>query len=251
MSTPHHMATSSVRRPGHPYASRPVPRQRRDPRQRYRGLVYGIPTLPVDQHGRVIPGAAPVLGYVGKSRQTVWQREQQHRADQPFGDLICGGSWVIEEGVWTEEELDAREQHYIRCGVVLVPGQRPQRPVYNHDHNLGNPERIEIWRARQHRQVREPGWQPPPKGARVVVQPTARRRWWPSVRWTRSRIRMVALAVLWTALAAAFWAAGWDVWHGWDGPRNAAIAAAIVQASGSVALAYARRPRRRARRRRR
>ncbi|MEU0078500.1 hypothetical protein ABZY58_11440 [Micromonospora tulbaghiae] len=202
-----------------------VPRPRRPVGDRRWSVVYGIPTLPVDSDGRVIPGAAPVVGYIGQSVQTVKQREDQHRADQPFGDTICGGSWVIEEGLWTQAELDARERHYIRHGAVLVLGQPAQRPVYNYEHNLDNPQRIEVWRAREHRQVRQPGWQP--SGGRVDVQRTAARvgaaaarlesravdlaagliRW----RWTPARVGGLILAGCWLVVACVV---GWQAASG-------------------------------------
>lgn len=95
-----------------------------------------------------------------------------------------------------------------------------ERPVHNVVHNGNNPGAV---RVRRHL-------------PRHVVH---------------TRIVWAARACLWTALLAGFWLAGADVWHGWDAPRNAAIAAAAVLAAGHVALAYTRRPRRRTRRRRR
>lgn len=244
--------SSTVRGSGHV----DVPRPRRDPNQRRWSVVYGIPTLPVDQLGRVVPGP-PVVGYVGKSVQTVKQREAQHRAEQPFGDLICGGSWVIEEGLWTEAELDARERYWIRHGVVLVPGQSAQRPVYNYDWNLDNPLRVEKWRAVEQRRLREPGWEPKP-GFVVRVQQQPRRvsgpavvSLWRRVRWTRRRVRAALLVAVWLALFAGFWWAGWDVWPGWDGPRNSAIGASVVLAATSAARQWAKPKRRRRRRARR
>jgi hypothetical protein len=208
----------------------PSPRTSRppvDPNVARRGAVYGIPTLAVDAAGMPIPGVI-VVGYVGKTRQTVKQREDQHRACQSFGDLIVGGSWVIEEGFWTEAELNEREQYYIRNGVALVPGGVPQRPVYNYDHNLDNPNRIEVWRAREHRQARQPGWQPVVKvprqrGARpaLVVKSRSRlARWWQRRRWWAAGLgsawTTLFAAVLWMVLptkqgtdavaSAAFWA---------------------------------------------
>ncbi|HJT93774.1 MAG TPA: hypothetical protein VJ777_17885 [Mycobacterium sp.] len=183
---------------------------------RRRGAVYGIPTLPVDADGRVVAG--PVwVGYIGKTVQTVKQREEQHRETQSFGDTIVGGSWTIEEGHWTEDHLAAREEYWIRNGVVLVPGQVPQRPVYNYEHNLENPDRIEIWRAVEHRQLRdreagiEPGWQQPSRDGRVPWQraaarrvvpraapaPSALARWWGRRRWW-----VIGLSALWLALFA-------------------------------------------------
>ena len=246
-----------VRRPGRVDASRP----RRDPNVR-RSVVYGIPTLPVDQdptsptYGRVIPGAAPIVGYIGKSVQTVYQRQQQHRDTQSFADTICGGSWVIEEGWWTDAELSAREEWWIRNGAVLVRGQKPQRPVYNDKFNTGNPLRVEVGRAVEQRQIREPGWVKPANGAPVPRQRTrgpgrdavrAKRRR-SRLRWTRRRIRAAVFAGVWVALFAGFWWAGWDVWHGWDGPRNAAVGASLVLVAVGLLLPGKRRRRRRSRR---
>ncbi|WP_307934740.1 hypothetical protein [Salinispora arenicola] len=137
------------------------PRQRTfrpAPHVKRRGVVYCVLTRPVDANGAPIPGAAPEVGYIGQSRQTAWQREQQHRASQPFSDLIVGGAFVLEEGQWDDATLDAREQWWIRHGASVVPGGPRQRPRYNYDHNLTNPARIEIFRAQQHRRTREPGW---------------------------------------------------------------------------------------------
>ena len=192
-------------RPGIAPSRRPA-----SPYMRRRGAVYGIPTQPVDEHGRVIVGPA-VVGYIGKSRQTVKQREGQHRDSQSFSDLIVGGSWTIEEGFWTDAELAEREEYYIRNGVALVLGQAPQRPIYNYEHNLDNPNRIEIWRAIQHRQLREPGWQPPPKDgiprqpmtlrfpARPVAAPSALSRWWLRRRWW-----VIGLTGMWVAFLAGW-----------------------------------------------
>ncbi|MEV5211302.1 hypothetical protein AB0K35_27900 [Micromonospora sp. NPDC053740] len=244
------MVSSQVRGSGR--SSRPAPHVRR------RSVVYGIPTLPVDENGRVIPGAPPIVGYIGKSVQTVYQRQEQHRDDKPFSDLIVGGSWVIEEGFWTDAELSAREQWWIRNGAVLLLGGKPQRPVYNYEFNLDNPNRVEVRRAVEQRQAREPGWVKPVKGSFVPRQRTygppqnvarvVRRR--PRYRWTRRRVRAAVLAVVWLVMFAGFWWAGWDVWPGWYGPRNSAVGASVVMASAAAAWQWASKPKRRRRRRR-
>lgn len=213
--------------------------------------VYGIPTLVVDDAGQIVGGLV-VVGYVGKTRQRVKQREIQHRDERPFSDLIVGGSWAIEEGFWTDAELNDREAYYIRRGAVLVPGQEPQRPVYNYEHNLGNPQRIEIWRAEQHRQAREPEWVPPVKGGRIPQQrrqpgfqsparPRASRR----IRWTRGRVRFVCWAALWAAVAviSGGWTAASAVATARDG-FVVGVGAASVAVGG---LLYSRRPKRRRR----
>lgn len=193
--------------------------------ERRRSVVYGIPTLPVDKRtGKVIPGAPPVVGYIGKSVQTVWQRQEQHRADQPFSDLICGGSWVIEEGYWTADELAAREEWWIRNGVALVSGQKPQRPVYNYDWNLDNPHRIEKWRAIEHRQLREPGWQP--GHGRVDVRRAAGTDWTGRIWW------LVRKPITWWAVIALTfigWVAHLPRAAWWDGAVYVACIACTVR----------------------
>jgi hypothetical protein len=200
-----------------------------------------------------------IVGYVGKSRQTVKQREEQHRDCQPFSDVIVGGSWTIEEGWWTDDELDERERYYIRNGVVLAAGQAPQRPVYNYDFNLDNPDRIEIWRAIKHRQQREPGWVPPPKGGPVPrprrggAVPTWRpaRRSWLARWWRVRRWPVLFLSAFWTVALVGFWIAAAGTWQGWDAPRNSAIGATLVLIGSVTAKRRLGRPRRRRRSRRR
>ncbi|MEU8158063.1 hypothetical protein AB0B94_30790 [Micromonospora sp. NPDC048986] len=195
---------------------------------RRRSAVYGIPTLPVDSAGRVVPGP-PVVGYIGQTAQTVKQREDQHRETQPFGDVIFGGSWTIEEGYWTQAELDAKEEWYIRNGAVLVPGQSPQRPVYNYIHNTENPKRIEVWRAVEHRQVREPGWVQSAKGERVpqqravayparVAAPVRYGAW----AWFRRHPAAQVAVVLLVVFGALVWASAGRL-DGWD-PAGAGLA---------------------------
>ncbi|MEV1013802.1 hypothetical protein AB0I89_23915 [Micromonospora sp. NPDC049801] len=210
-----------------------LPRQRPPAGERRQRAVYGIMTLDVDRQGIPIPGAAPVVGYIGQSRQTVWQREQQHRDEQPFADIIVGGSWTIEEGFWTQQELDERERRHIRNGVVLLPGQKPQRPKYNIDFNRENPDRIKPWEAVAHRQAREPGWQPPVKGARVSRQrrtalaassPTAVTAW--AWEWTPERIKAAVWAV--AVLAVIGWVASLPVATWYDGVAYVACVACTV-----------------------
>jgi hypothetical protein len=93
--------------------------------------------------------------YVGQTRQKGRARESQHRDDKPYEDLIVGSAHVLEQGMWTDEELDEREVYWIRR----------LRPRMNYEHNLDNPHRIEIWRQKEQRWVRDdaasrPRWVP-------------------------------------------------------------------------------------------
>lgn len=151
--------------------------------------------------------------------------------------------------------MNEYEQWYIQHGAVLVSGQAPQRPMYNIDWNRGNPDRILPWTAVEHRQRREPGWVPPPKGARIPQQRGPQRpatakparsrsrlnRWWQRRRWT-----IAAWSSLWTALTAASWWVGADTWSGWAEPRNAAVAGTAL--TGLAAWRLHRPKRRRTRR---
>lgn len=107
---------------------------------RRRGIVYGAECFDVDPETgfiRIDPATgAPRLriDYVGKSRQTMSAREEQHRDEKPWADLIV--RFVeLERGQWLDEELAEREVYWIHR----------IRPRYNDRDNRGNPERIEIW----------------------------------------------------------------------------------------------------------
>jgi hypothetical protein len=218
--------------------TRPATRPRVGAEVRRRGAVYGITCVAVDRDGRPIPGRI-VVGYVGQTRQTVKQREDQHRL-KPFADLIIGGSWTIEEGYWTDAELDAKELYYIGHGVPLMTGSQPQRPVYNHDGNLDNPERVEIWRQVKHRQAREPGWVPPPKGSSYTPRVPRQRSAPPSparrgavrrrVRWTKRRIRLAVGTTGWVAVAipVAVWTSGAESVDAQGGLLLGAASASLV-----------------------
>jgi len=229
-----------------------VPRPRHSPDTPRWGVVYGIPCLAVDREtGMPLTSRRVVVGYIGQSRQTVKQREEQHR-DGRFGDLIVGGSFVIAEGRFTDRQLDELEQRYIREGVSLVPGEPPQRPVYNHDHNLDNPDRIEVWRAEEHRRARQPDWTPA-GGTRI---PRQRSAGWPirlfrrsrgrRRRWTRTRIRAVSGTALWLATAIVSW-----VWLAIETsiPWPAVLLLAAAAASLLVGVVMPKTRRRRGRRR--
>lgn len=109
------------------------------------GAIYG---LDIADHDTLIAAAVHKVmkdDYVGQTRQKGRARESQHRDDKPYEDLIVGSAHVLEQGMWTDEELDEREVYWIRrlC------------PRMNYEHNLDNPDRIEIWRQKEQRWVRD------------------------------------------------------------------------------------------------
>lgn len=169
---------------------------RRTPRQRTTGrlgFVYAYDTLVVDEHGMVANTGIEV-GYVGQTVQRLSARDDQHRGIaggpdgspakcQPFSDLIVGSVRIVEQGMWTDAELDERERFHIER----------LRPRYNKSLNESNPLRVPIYVARQHRDARD--------AARGVAPQT-----WQPTRVPASR-RRLAKRVLLSPLT--WWLAGW------------------------------------------
>lgn len=174
-----------------------------------RGVVYGFKV--------VHPTTGEVCwGYIGQTRQQVWEREDQHREDKPWSDTIVGDYFqdpitgrvyqaiVLAEGLWDDAELDARELSYIRS----------QRPLYNIVGNRANSCRVKPWDAKKQRHQRDraagrPPWRPTPKRVPAprpdVVGYTPRRHPVPfRVNWGA-----VVLAQLWiVAVGGLLWITG-------------------------------------------
>lgn len=204
---------------------------RRPPRQnpgvRRRGAVYLFKTLCVHESG---PRVGLVLdgstedGYVGKTRQTLAQREQQHRGgsadggpvrdaeedeeveEQPWWDLTVGGIQLLEKGNWTDDELAKKEVEWIHR----------IRPQYNYVDNLDNERRIPKFTAREHRDNRDRAkgltprqWQPfaTQRGIRIdpakLSRQPARKSQHLPVKWRRRRNWTLA----WAGTVAMLWAA--------------------------------------------
>jgi hypothetical protein len=137
-----------------------------------------------------------VLGYVGETVRMPFVRLMEHIYDQPWADTIV--RWEVDTTVYAGK-------------VAVLAAEKAaierERPLYNIEHNMGNPVRVKPWEAVAQRQAREPGWQPPARGTRVPRQrrtaaaasPPAAAAWgW---EWTPQRVRVAAWA--------AGWAAGW------------------------------------------
>lgn len=118
---------------------------------RYRGVIYGIDILDHETR-QVVPD-----DYVGKTRQRGRARENQHRDDQPWSDLIVGSSHVLWEGICTEAELDEMERRFIQ--------DVDRRPRMNWKLNENNPQQIPKWVQVDQRHARDdaagrPRWVP-------------------------------------------------------------------------------------------
>lgn len=117
--------------------------------------------------------------------------------------------WERDPRVWCSE-VDVLAVE--RAAIVA------ERPVHNVQHNGNNPGAVRV-RRRLPRHV------------------------------VAARGRSLARVCVWLALFAGFWLVAGGRWHGWDGPRNAAVAATVAGGLMWWARARVRRPRRRGRRR--
>lgn len=231
---------------------RRTPGQRGDVRRK--GRVYLFTTLRIQESG---PDAGMVLdgttedGYVGKTRQTLAQREQQHRGgsadgepvpgedleEQPWWDVTVGGIQLVEQGVWTDDELAERERYWIR----------QIKPRYNYIDNCANKQRIPKPVAREHRDCRDRAkglaprqWQPfsTQRGTAAIpvkaLWRSARKLPRLSPRWRRRRNWALGIAGLWLALTLCLWLldAGWL--HAGLAGRTYPIAAAGLAAMPPV-----------------
>lgn len=135
-------ATLPTRGPSTPVGG--PPRVRLDARP---GAIYGYDVLDP------ATGVVHVNDYVGQARDPV-RRDKQHRGqipqrdgqirEQPWADLIVGGMRILEEGVWSDAEMDARELAWMaHCGSRI-----------NCQGNT-NPDRIPIYVQRQQRDARD------------------------------------------------------------------------------------------------
>jgi len=176
------------------------------PRQqaRYRGVVYGIDVI---DH---VTGEIVRNDYVGQTTQRGRGRENQHRDDQPWADLIVGSPRALWEGVCTDAELDEMERRFIQ--------DVPVRPRLNWQLNEDNPHHIPKWvlvEQRHERDDREgrPRWVPPKQRTRDSLlewgecpapsvprtRPPARASWRP---WQQ---HVVGLGVAQVLLSVAGW----------------------------------------------
>jgi hypothetical protein len=216
------------------------PRVRVDARP---GVVYGYN---VRDH---TTGVVHPNDYIGQTRGLA-RRDRQHRGlapqrdgtvrEQPWSDLIDSGPHVLEAGVWTDVELDARE-------LAWMAGRLPR---LNCRDNETSPQRIPIYVQRQQRAQRDRArglttrWTNPdlfttpvlphPAPSRTVLRRAVTSR---PVRWLGRHVAP------WVAVWAALWLAG-VVWAGWP-TRDAAGVACVGLAAAVGGWRKLARPRRR------
>jgi hypothetical protein len=86
-----------------------------------------------------------VCGYVGQTTRTLGQREEEHRGDKPWADLIVGSPsvvWVSE--TCTQDDLDTQELAAIR----------DLKPLFNYQGQEGAKHAIPKWTQEEERQAR-------------------------------------------------------------------------------------------------
>lgn len=163
------------------------------------------------------------LLYLGES-SAPHLRHDQH-ADKPWWPYyldLDGGSWEVGPG---------RYRSRVAARVAERAAIRAERPLYNVEHNQGNPYRVVV-----PRRVRRP----------VVwsARPARRSSWWQAARWSRRRIRLVTVALAWHALTGGLWA----VIGGRLPAAHGAELAAVVATGVLITAARSKRHRRRRRR---
>ena len=143
------------------------------------------------------------LGYIGETGRMPFTRFIEHLYEQPFGDTIVGHPQVDLRVFAGKDAVVAAEEAAVKA----------ERPLYNYEFNLDNPDRITIPQAIEQRRRREaakgnPNWQPNQKGDRqpvtgaatapaVAQSPSHLARWWARRRWP-----VIGWGALWVTLAA-------------------------------------------------
>lgn len=162
------------------------------------GQVYGIDVV---DHESWMAGTPRIVlnDYVGQSRQPGRARENQHRDDKPFSDLIVGSPRVLWEGYCTDEDLDKMERHFIR--------EVEQRPRLNWRMNEDNRRQIPIPRQKEQRWARDAKrgagerWTPTEYRPEVYgYRPSPVRR---SKPWRPWQKHLLGIGITWKVLAVA------------------------------------------------
>ncbi|HLL65732.1 MAG TPA: hypothetical protein VK453_08280 [Micromonosporaceae bacterium] len=173
------------------------------------------------------------LGYIGETARMPFDRLLEHVREQPWADTIV--SWEVDDAVYSGKDAVLAAE---RAAVEA------ERPLYNHEWNLDNPDRIEIWKAREQRAARDAvGGRAPVRSGRATGVGRAyrapvrqrfqrprdgRRNFHLPRRWER-RVNRAALWVTgWLCLTVAIW---------WLLHRH--LATLTVRSSGIVAAVAA------------
>lgn len=228
--------------------------ERPRPSVRRLSAVYGIDVI---DHDSWMAGRPKVMpnDYIGQTTQKGRARENQHRDDKPWSDLIVGSPRTLAEGVCTPDQLDGWERSFIKAGVDGV------RPRLNWIMNEDNPAQIPIPRQVEQRWARDdkagrPRWVPLDQRtpASLLEWPTPRPyappR--PAKRWKPWQIKTGLWSTVWVLLTAGSWAglAHADLTVSWQTQGLSASLASLLMCLWGMAGAPITRRQRRAVRRR-
>ncbi|MFF0822434.1 hypothetical protein ACFYUR_18890 [Micromonospora haikouensis] len=159
-----------------------------------------------------------VCWLLGGWQQLLYIGVTRRTAVARWAEHLDGKTWAGDVACWERDpRVWATEADVLAVERAAIIAERP---VHNVAHNGNNPGAV---RVRRHL-------------PRHVV---------------RARLRWTARACLWLALFAGCWLAAADVWHGWDAPRNSAVAATVLGGLMWWGKAQSRRPKKRRRVRRR
>ena len=85
-----------------------------------------------------------VLGYVGETVRLPFERLMEHIYSQPWADTII--AWEVDDVVYPGKAAVLEAEKF---------AVETEFPLYNYEWNLANPNRVEIWRAKQQRWARD------------------------------------------------------------------------------------------------
>jgi hypothetical protein len=142
-----------------------------------------------------------VLGYVGETGRQPFERLLEHLATQPWFDTVV--RWEVDPEVFSgKQAVWAAERAAIAA----------ERPLYNYEHNLANPLRVEIWRAKEQRWARDDAartarWTGPDVRTSPSPRIMSERRLSTTRKWSAMQVRRC----LWSSLWVVIWA-GLSVW---------------------------------------
>lgn len=104
-----------------------------------RGIIYAYSTLDPKS------GKREKWAYIGKTRQPLSKRHEQHLTSQPWSDLYPQVRVVFDFTSCPDWWLTLFEKYTIRFA----------RPTYNYEYNTKNPHRVPLYRAQADRKTRD------------------------------------------------------------------------------------------------
>jgi hypothetical protein len=166
-----------------------------------------------------------VIGYIGETAREPLARLLEHVYDQPWADTIVG--WDLDPRVFAGKAAVLEAERF----AIEV-----EMPLYNYEHNLANPRRVEIWRAKEQREFRDAArpvaqaWVAPDvRGGSTRVQRRTAVPRKPRRSWSRGQKHALRWSVTWVVSTVAGWV--WLVADHAGGWKQTGSCAALVSAA--------------------